>query len=268
MKESFGTKLKKARTQSSLKQSELAKQLGVKNTTISNWENDISKPDLEMLSYICGILNVKASFFLEAQPPVNDINSSEFEIIQKYRSLDPYGRETIDIALNRESARVTALTEKDARIAELEAGPGPATIIEMPTRIAGDGHLIAYFRDASAGGGIFILGNEPADKIAVSESDWDERADYVIRVNGGSMLPDYGDGDNVMVSQHMELHYGDVGIFVVNGKAYIKEYGETELVSRNPEFPNIPIREFDNIVCVGKVIGKLEGEGDYEIISN
>ena len=77
---------------------------------------------------------------------------------------------------------------------------------------------------------------------------------------------DYKDGDNVMVSQHMELDYGDIGIFIVNGKAYIKEYGETELISRNPDYPNIIVHEADNIVCMGKVIGKLEGK--YEIISN
>lgn len=69
-----------------------------------------------------------------------------------------------------------------------------------------------------------------------------------------------------MVSQRVEMRHGDVGIFVVNGKAYIKEYGKTELISHNPNFPNIQIAEYDNIVCMGKVIGKLEGA--YKIISN
>lgn len=80
------------------------------------------------------------------------------------------------------------------------------------------------------------------------------------------MEPDYHDGDNVMVSQRVEMRHGDVGIFVVNGKAYIKEYGETELISRNPDSPNIKIAEYDNIVCMGKVVGRLEGS--YEIISD
>lgn len=62
------------------------------------------------------------------------------------------------------------------------------------------------------------------------------------------------------------MQHGDVGIFVVNGKAYIKEYGETELISRNPNSPNIKIAAFDNIVCLGKVVGKLEEP--YEIISS
>ena len=59
----FGEKLKIARTDAGLKQAELAKQLHTTGNTISNWENNVSKPDLDMLAYICGVLNVKASFF-------------------------------------------------------------------------------------------------------------------------------------------------------------------------------------------------------------
>ncbi|GFI49993.1 LexA repressor [Lachnospiraceae bacterium] len=70
------------------------------------------------------------------------------------------------------------------------------------------------------------------------------------------MEPDYYDGDIVLVSQKAELSHGDVGIFIINNDAYIKEYGETELISRNPDADNIIISEYDNIVCMGKVVGK------------
>ncbi|MCM1190548.1 MAG: S24 family peptidase [bacterium] len=184
---------------------------------------------------------------------VEDIlfTNREWKLVESYRSLDATGRSHVDTVLSWEAARRE----------ELEAG---STVIELSSR-SGMRHLTEYFHDASAGRGIFILGNEAASRIAISDSDWDERTDYVIRVNGDSMEPDFRDGDNVMVSQRVELLHGDIGIFVVNGKAYIKEYGETELISRNPDFDNIPVREYDNIVCMGKVIGKL-GE-DYEIIN-
>lgn len=123
MKESFGEKLKRARTQSGLKQSELAKTLGVKNTTISNWENNISKPDLDMLSYICGVLNVKASFFLEAHPPIEDIDCSEYEIIEKYRFIStqsPDGASVVDTVLDREYAIAAQLKEQSEYIKKLE----------------------------------------------------------------------------------------------------------------------------------------------------
>lgn len=72
------------------------------------------------------------------------------------------------------------------------------------------------------------------------------------------MEPDYYDGDIVLVSQKAELSHGDVGIFIVNNDAYIKEYGETEFISRNPDADNIIISEYDNIVCMGKVVGKYQ----------
>ena len=110
MKESFGEKLKTARTQKGFTQYELAKKLKVTNGTISNWENNISKPDLDLLCNICGVLNVKADFFLEADPPIEDLNSSEFEMIEKYRLLDSHGKKIVDFVLNEEWRRSAALS--------------------------------------------------------------------------------------------------------------------------------------------------------------
>lgn len=218
------------------------------------------------LEYLNGLPDKTPHSFSDAHP------ISEYKcIIQKYSALDPFGKETIDLALERESQRVQTITELRRQLANQGERTAPAktesaTIIELSPQLPDHCHLIKYFRDASAGSGIFILGNEVSSQISVSEADWDDRVDYVIRVNGDSMMPDYQDGDNVMVSQRVELHYGDVGIFVVNGKAYIKEYGQTELISRNPESPNVSIGEHDNIVCMGKVIGKLTGQ--YTIIND
>lgn len=105
----FGEKLKKARSFKKLKQSELAKQLGVTNTTISNWENNISKPDLDMLSYICGVLEVKASYFLDAKPLKEIVSSEEYDRIKKYRVLDKHGKEMVDLVLEKEYDRCISL---------------------------------------------------------------------------------------------------------------------------------------------------------------
>lgn len=114
----FGEKLKKARTESGLKQSELAKQLNTTNTTISNWENNISKPDLDTLAYICGVLNVTASYFLQAKLPQDEISLTEFRIIEKYRDLDEHGREMVDFTLKKEYERSVALKEQANNIEE------------------------------------------------------------------------------------------------------------------------------------------------------
>lgn len=101
----FGEKLKIARTEAGLKQSELAKQLNTTGNTISNWENNVSKPDLDTLSYICGILHVNASYFLQARLPEDEVSFKEFKMIKKYRDLDPHGKEMVDFVLETEHRR-------------------------------------------------------------------------------------------------------------------------------------------------------------------
>ena len=264
----IGDKLKEIRENIHMNKKEFATYIGTKYTTYNGYETGTREPDSDFLIMISQKFDISIDYILGLQDEKEirrsyELKSHEYEHIKKYRALDPIGQSHVNSVLDWETTRLSSLKEKDGRIAELQAAP--AAIIELSSH-SGSQHLAEYFHDASAGAGIFILGNEAAARIAISDSDWDERTDYVIRVNGDSMEPDYKDGDNVMVSQHMELDHGDIGIFIVNGKAYIKEYGETELISRTPDYPNIIVHEADNIVCMGKVIGKLEGK--YEIISN
>lgn len=104
----FGERLKAARIESGLKQAELAKMLNTTGNTISNWENNVSKPDLDMLSYICGILHVTASYFLQAQLPEDEVSIPELNIIKKYRALDAHGKEMVDFTLEKEYERATS----------------------------------------------------------------------------------------------------------------------------------------------------------------
>lgn len=59
----FGAKLKDARKMKGYTQKELADLLGATNTAVSNWENDINRPDMDMVEKICGALEVSPRFF-------------------------------------------------------------------------------------------------------------------------------------------------------------------------------------------------------------
>ena len=48
---------------------------------------------------------------------------------------------------------------------------------------------------------------------------------------------------------------GEIGIFVVNGDAYIKELGDQCLISQNEKYKPIRIGESDSVYCCGRVIG-------------
>lgn len=116
----FGEKLKIARTEAGLKQAELAKQLNTTGNTISNWENNVSKPDLDTLSYICGILHVNASFFLQPSLPEDEVSIQELRMIKKYRALDEHGREMVDFTLTKEYERSESLKEPQNNITEMQ----------------------------------------------------------------------------------------------------------------------------------------------------
>ena len=66
-KATFGDRLAAARENSNLSQSDLAKRLGVKNSTIKSWENDNSEPRANRLSMLAGLLNVSITWLISAE---------------------------------------------------------------------------------------------------------------------------------------------------------------------------------------------------------
>lgn len=261
---SIGTRIKERREQLGLSRNELASKIGVTPSAIANYENEISKPKIELMYRLFESLKCDANYLhqddMNALLYKDTATTEEFEnLVKKYRSLDDFGRKSVDIVLEREFDRVKKIEELASRIAELEAlEEHPATVIEIPTKETGyPMRLIGYYRSASAGSGIFILGNEDMEELRIPDTPKNRDVDFAINVDGDSMEPDFHDGDIALVSKKAEIFYGDVGIFIVDGNSYIKEYGKTELISRNPESPNIRISEYSNIVCMGKVIGKL-----------
>lgn len=273
MPKDIGKTLKECRIASKMSVKEISDLLTCKGfkaseSTIYSWENGNSQPTPGALLTMCtayGIDNVLETFGYNGYNEDGSIqlNLHEIEHIEKYRNLDDLGRNHVDTVLQWETDRMEQLSQTESQISELKSRP--VALVDFYTLKPDSTRITEYFRSASAGDGIFILGNEVKARAIIPESSWIENTDYVIGVSGDSMKPDFEDGDNVMVSQHVPLHHGDVGIFVVNGNVYIKEYGETELISRNPDFPNIKISEYDNIVCMGKVLGKLKG--DYKIVN-
>lgn len=60
----FGENFKKCRLEMFLTQKEVAKILGVYQSNISDWENDISRPEYEKLIQLAEIYNVSISELL------------------------------------------------------------------------------------------------------------------------------------------------------------------------------------------------------------
>jgi len=114
MNEYLISKLKEGRINKGLKQSDVTKCTGIKNTTLSNYENGVTEPDIDTFLQLCefyeldyaGIL--AEAYGLSIQGEDFKIKPSEIEYIEKYRGLDPHGKEMVDFTLLKEWERSTA----------------------------------------------------------------------------------------------------------------------------------------------------------------
>lgn len=93
-------KLRNARIDNNLKQSEVAALLNVKKNTISNWENGKSNPDIDSLVELCKIYNISCASILEeayADCSIHTLSVSglEKEIILAYRKADNIGKAVV-----------------------------------------------------------------------------------------------------------------------------------------------------------------------------
>lgn len=250
----IGDKLKEIREHIGKNKKEFADYIGIKYTTYNGYETGSREPASDFLILISKKFDVSIDYLLGLQEESEvlhsyELKNYEYDYIKKYRILDSHGRDIVDTILDKEVQRINKHISLDAH---------PTTLIEFHPKQDSKIIVLPYFpAGASAGTGLFILGNEAEDEIELPALPEYEAADYAIDVKGHSMEPDYSNGDIALVSQYAEMFPGDIGVFVINGEAYIKELGVKELISHNQDYDNIPIRESDNVVCMGKVIGKV-----------
>lgn len=106
------SKLKEGRLNKGLKQSDVTKYTGIKNTTLSNYENGITEPDIDTFLQLCDLYELDfanilgEAYGLNVQGTDFDIKPSEIESVKKYRSLDAHGKEMVDFVLETEHKRL------------------------------------------------------------------------------------------------------------------------------------------------------------------
>ena len=174
----------------------------------------------------------------EAEAASTEISAEELAHIKKYRVLDTHGKKVVDSALELEYERMTHVETKEMR--------GGITYISL------------FDLAVSAGTGEPLGTTYYTTKIQIPTEQVPEEAHVCLRVNGDSMEPAYKDGDIVFIHKQDEpVREGEIGVFSLNGEGYMKRLGHKELESLNPKYPAIPIRQYDDLRCFGKVLGKL-----------
>lgn len=238
----FSQALKTLRLKAGYTQKDVYEHFKIPQSTFSSWEVGKSEPSGEMLIKLCEFY--KCDIMKEFSSLVdNDMFTlSELKLLENYRKLDPYGKDLVDTVISKELKRIEETNKKTTKSNDEE---------------------IVYINfaqnTASAGSGDVLFGDIDDTPLALVGNRITNKADFAVRVNGDSMLPDFSNGDIVLASKQ-PVDNGDIGLFVVNGNGYIKKKGSRELISLNPKFDNVQISEYDTVYCMGKVIGKVEDE--------
>ena len=236
---SYGDIIRKYRLRKGWDQARLAAVFSVSRNTISNWENDLSRPGIAQLAALCGALDMPAAEFL-GLPDTDRLSESEAAVLDAFRSLTPRGRNAARNILSELLAHETAM---------LAEAPG-IPVLRLPVVPLG----------AAAGLGVPSESVAPSEYLLVRITDDTSAADAVYTVNGPSMEPDLRSGDLVLVRYAASLRENEIGIFTVNGETYIKEYRNDGLHSRNPAWPVMRFGDGDDVRCIGQVIAPLPPE--------
>lgn len=231
----FGKLLEEKMKERGIKQAELAEAVGLPKTTLSSMiQRDNTKIEIEIFLKICEHLDCNPEdFYTEYKKQVAKRMPPLF--VQKYHRLDEHGKDIVNMVLDMEYNRCTAVVEPEYPTIEIKL-----------SRLA-----------ASAGTGDY-LDSEDYEHITVRRTAATLQADFAVRINGDSMEPTYHDGDILLVEGAPYINIGDVGIFVVNGNGYVKEYGGDRLISHNEDYEDIMLHDYDVVLCSGRVIGVLD----------
>lgn len=247
--------IKELAKQKKIRLDDVADHAGISYNSLSKIiRNTIKEPKYSTLSNIADALGMTIDELNFAINPTTtpphmlkapvEITNQEQQMIEKYRLLDEHGEELVNTVIDLEVKRSLSQRVKNEQAATAE-------IISLPR-----------FDKVSAGNGEVVFNNSTESIVTVKATEAARKADYLVDVNGDSMEPEYHSGDVVLVEKKEAIDQGKVGIFILNGDAYIKQVGVNGLVSLNKKYPEITISEDDSLWCFGEVIGKAELVGE------
>lgn len=241
---SVGSRMKERRESLGMTQIQLAEALGLTKGAIGNYETEANSPKASILYKIFEVLKCDANYLFQDEMKeleTDGFTVSEIKMIKKYRILDEYGKEVVDSVLDIEHKRYTEQAKEKAQ--------------------SEDAVKIMYIQyndqKASAGEG-FTLDYEYMQRWGVQYNELTKKADFCVDVQGDSMEPRFYDGDTLLIRRQPAVDVGEIGLFILDEKGYVKKWGGDRLISLNPAYEDIEIEENSRLDCAGKVLGVLD----------
>ncbi len=258
-------RIKKLKNEKKITNDKLSELTGIPLGTLSKIMAGISdSPKLSNIVAIADVLGCSLDYIVSGKPDNNNnyfLSDEEIDLVELYRKLDAHSRTVVSLVAQKESERVVenATVAKKSAKQSHPSGAKILTGVRTPSPYAGLGKrsVLLYDFSVSAGTGVY-LDDEQATEITIPDNEKTRVADFALRINGNSMEPKYHDGDIVLVEDTDSVEVGELGIFVLDGNGYFKIFGGDRLVSINEDYGDILLHGYSEVVCCGRVVGKLK----------
>ncbi|MCE5544703.1 helix-turn-helix domain-containing protein [Staphylococcus pseudintermedius] len=231
---SFKDRLKQIMSERKISQSELSRRTGIGRNSISDYLNGKYEAKQDKVFELAKALNVNEAWLMGFDISKNrEIENSITSIYDKLTP--PRQKRVLDFAneqLNEQSNKVlhinshNVISEEVAVYGYASAGTGETLIdgVEFTTQY--NGHIPNH--------------------------------DFALQVNGDSMEPLFEDKEIIFIDKTKQINSGQIGIFVIDGEAYLKKVFINEegirLVSLNSKYPDLHFDSSHDIKVAGKVI--------------
>ncbi|WP_051318324.1 S24 family peptidase [Cohnella thermotolerans] len=284
----FPERLRQARKEARLTQSELASRVKTKKTTISNYETGYSTPSQEMLSDLADVLGKSTDWLLgrsDDPSPISAANKAEqrprvaeqttdyetklppdlLQLIETAKKLPPEERK----ALNEYLKVRLSFTNEISAAREITEAKRFSLVAETNLDYVTKGREYIYeipLVGASAAGTPMTVIGYYEGNFRVPEN-W---GDFALRVKGDSMEPLIPDNGFVFVRQQETISNNEIALIKVLGnledEVTIKRIqyrnNKFQLLSENPQYAPIEYQP-EKIKILGKVMKWLSaGEGN------
>lgn len=214
---------------SNMSQKKLAELINIKPSTLSDYLNLRSNPSHGVIQRIADVFGVGKSDIDTTYKDENDITSIYDQLTP------PRQKRVLDFATEQ-------LDEQNNKVLHINSN----NIVSEE---------VAVYGYASAGTGETLIDGV---EFTTQYNGHIPNHDFALQVNGDSMEPMFEDKEIIFIDKTKQINSGQIGIFVIDGEAYLKKVFINEegirLVSLNSKYPDLFFDKNNDIKVAGKVI--------------
>ena len=258
----MNTRFKEVRENKKLTQQECADALNITIRAWQTYEQNQREPKYDLLCKIADYFKVSTDYLLGRTAVKNMADADIYELLgiteqAKNTDTDSFMEVFGQLSEGLQKAFYQVMIEMSKLNGDNTEGEEDEPIIKT-----------FPFNDlpASAGTGYELDIDPNVEERDFIVSDEDTDGDFVIRIQGDSMEPDYPDGSYVLIKEYpdgcMEAGIGDIALFrccfdedCVDAFGYVKKYvGNGVLRSLNPKYDDIQPRSVEPVGKIAAIV--------------